>query len=127
MSERRVRVLWTRPAAEALRKIPKRFRKTILEKTRALGGEGVDPRRAHKPLTGPLANHYSIKVSRYRAVYTVREQTLASGDVIVEVTVVVVAVGMRKEGDKQDIYNLARKLIRLGGLAGTSEGDAPAD
>jgi mRNA interferase RelE/StbE len=28
--------------------------------------------------------------------------------------VTVVALGMRKEGDKKDIYQLAKKLMRLG-------------
>lgn len=28
--------------------------------------------------------------------------------------VLVVALGIRKEGDKKDVYNLAKKLIRLG-------------
>lgn len=30
-----------------------------------------------------------------------------------KITVLVVATGIRKEGDKKDIYSLARKLLRL--------------
>ena len=41
---------------------------------------------------------------RYRVIYRVEED---------QVLVLVVAVGIRKEGDKRDIYTLARKLLRL--------------
>lgn len=108
--ERRVKVVWTRPARDKLAKLPPKIRRGILAKTRALA-DG-DPRTAHKPLTGPLRGLYSIKVSRYRALYQVDEQRLPNGEVLILVRVVVVAVGMRKEGDKRDVYRLAQRLIR---------------
>jgi len=42
---------------------------------------------------------------RYRIVYRVERR---------EVVVVIVAVGRRKASDKNDIYELAKKLLRLG-------------
>jgi mRNA interferase RelE/StbE len=42
---------------------------------------------------------------RYRILYRVEAKT---------VIVLVVAVGIRKDGDKKDIYALAQKMIRLG-------------
>jgi len=42
---------------------------------------------------------------RYRIVYRVERR---------EVVVVIVAVGRRKARDKNDIYELAKKLLRLG-------------
>lgn len=42
---------------------------------------------------------------RYRIIYKVEDE---------RVMVLVVALGIRKEGDKKDVYNLAKKLIRLG-------------
>jgi len=42
---------------------------------------------------------------RYRILYKVKAE---------RVIVVVVALGIRKEGDKRDIYRLAKRLMRLG-------------
>ncbi|MEY3305527.1 MAG: hypothetical protein RLZZ139_3900 [Cyanobacteriota bacterium] len=60
-----------------------------------------------KPLLGELDGYYSVRAvgQRYRIIYTI-EQT--------QITVVVVALGIRKDGSKQDAYNLAKKLLRLG-------------
>ena len=60
-----------------------------------------------KPLLGELDGYYSVRAvgQRYRIIYTI-EQT--------QITVVVVALGIRKDGGKQDAYNLAKKLLRLG-------------
>lgn len=110
----RVTVQWTRPAKEKLSTLPHKIRRVILDKTKALAQ--CDPRSAHKPLTGPLRGYYSIKVSRYRAIYSVREETLANGESLLLVHVVVVAVGMRKAGDRLDVYALAERLIRFAEL-----------
>jgi mRNA interferase RelE/StbE len=60
-----------------------------------------------KPLLGELDGYYSVRAvgQRYRIIYTI-EQT--------QITVVVVDLGIRKDGSKQDAYNLAKKLLRLG-------------
>ena len=108
----RNKVQWTLAAKEKLAELPLKIRRAILEKTGALA-VCADPRKAHKPLDGPLRGYYSIKVSRFRAVYTVHEQRAASGETILLVRVVIVAVGMRKEGDKHDVYKLAEKLVAL--------------
>lgn len=63
-----------------------------------------------KPLLGELDGYYSVRAVGQR--YTI-EQT--------QITVVVVALGIRKDGSKQDAYNLAKKLLRLGLL------DAPEE
>jgi len=65
-----------------------------------------DPEKQGKPLLGELAGFRSIRAvgQRYRIIYTVRKK---------EVIVVIVGAGIRKEGDKADIYKLAQKLIRL--------------
>ena len=120
MTERRVRVLWTATAKEALARLPYKARKGLLEKADNLLTAN-DPTQLGKPLTGPLAGYYRLAYSRYRAVYSVEEQTLASGEVVVQVTVRFVAAGQRKEGDKRDVYRLAKKLIELGGIEGEDE------
>lgn len=108
---RRVKVQWTVPAKDGLALLPKKIRRAILAKTRALAD--CDPATAHKRLTGPLANYFCIKVSRFRAIYKIIEETQPNGDVLILVRVVIVAVGIRKAGDKRDVYNLAKRLLKF--------------
>lgn len=64
-----------------------------------------------KSLLGELDGYYSVRAvgQRYRIIYAI-EQT--------QVTVMIVALGIRKDGSKQDVYALAKKLLRLGLLDG---------
>jgi len=66
-----------------------------------------EPELKGKPMIDELAGYYSLRAvgQRYRIIYKVKEE---------QVLVVVVTVGIRKEGDKKDAYGLAKKLIRLG-------------
>ena len=81
-----------------------RIRKTIRDRIDRLTTE---PEKQGKPLTGELIGYRSLRAAgqRYRIIYKM-EGT--------KVTVYVVAIGIRKEGSKADIYELARKLLRLG-------------
>jgi mRNA interferase RelE/StbE len=65
-----------------------------------------EPEKQGKPLLGELSGFRSIRAvgQRYRVIYQVKAQ---------EVIVFVVAIGIRREGAKNDIYSLAKKLIRL--------------
>ena len=65
-----------------------------------------DPEKQGKSLLGELSGFRSIRAvgQRYRIIYQIR-----GGDIVV----VIVAVGIRRDGDKDDIYNLAKKLFRL--------------
>ncbi len=64
----------------------------------------INPEKQGKPLTGKLINYRSVRAvgQRYRILYKVE---------IDKVVVLVVGVGLRKEGDKGDIYNFLEKLI----------------
>ncbi len=66
-----------------------------------------EPEQQGKPLNNELAGFYSIRAvgQRYRIIYKLEG---------VRVLVVVVTVGIHKEGDKNDAYALAKKLARLG-------------
>ncbi len=66
-----------------------------------------DPEKQGKPLLGELSGLYSLRAAgqRYRVIYSIERQII---------TVIVAAVGIRKEGDRRDIYELAKKLVRLG-------------
>ncbi len=66
-----------------------------------------EPELQGKPLIDELGGYRSVRAvsQRYRIIYKVEDE---------QVTVLVVALGIRKDGDKKDVYNLAKKLIRLG-------------
>ena len=66
-----------------------------------------DPEKQGKALLGELSGFRSLRAvgQRYRIIYQIR------GD---EIIVVIVAVGIRRDEARDDIYSLAKKLIRLG-------------
>ena len=76
--------------------------------------EGMDPRKVNKPLRGPLSGFYRITFSRYRAVYCVEEEELASGDVLVQIRVLFIIAGIRKERSREDIYKVAEQIVEFG-------------
>jgi mRNA interferase RelE/StbE len=57
----------------------------------------IEPEKQGKPLTGQFKGYRSIRAvgQRYRIVYRVDQD---------RIIVVIVGVGMRREGDQQDIY-----------------------
>ena len=65
-----------------------------------------DPELQGKPLGAELAGFRSIRAAaqRYRIIYRVERS---------RILVVVLTVGLRKSGDRSDVYRLAQKLIRL--------------
>ena len=65
------------------------------------------PELRGKPLGDDLAGYRSVRAvgQRYRIIYRVERAI---------VTVVVVAAGIRKEGNRRDIYALAQRLFKLG-------------
>jgi len=65
-----------------------------------------DPEKQGKALLGELAGFRSIRAvgQRNRIIYQIRGN---------EIVVVIVAVGIRRDGARDDIYNLAKKLFRL--------------
>lgn len=72
-----------------------------------IDGLAEDPDKQGKPLLGELKGFRSVRAAgqRYRIIYRVHQG---------RVEVVVVAIGLRREGDRQDIYRLAQRLLRLG-------------
>src|SRR5579884_502625 len=79
-----------------------RIRESI---SRRINGLAENPDLQGKSLSEELAGYYSIRAvgQRYRILYKIQAE---------QVIVVVVALGIRKEGDKKDIYALATKLAR---------------
>jgi mRNA interferase RelE/StbE len=66
-----------------------------------------DPNLQGKALSDELMGYRTIRAvaQRYRILYKLEKE---------QVIVVVVALGIRKAGDKKDVYELAKKLARLG-------------
>ena len=81
----------------------RRIREQIRDR---INGLAHDPDLQGKPLGGELAGFRSVRAAaqRYRIIYRVERS---------RILVVVLTVGLRKEGDRSDVYRLAQKLIRL--------------
>lgn len=81
-----------------------RIRESISKRIDGLRNE---PEKQGKPVIGDLEGYRSVRAAgqRFRILYTITEET---------VVVTIVALGIRKEGDKADVYTLAKKLMRLG-------------
>jgi len=122
VTDRRIIIQWTETAKECLRKLPLKVRRGLLNKADQLL-ECEDPRKVFKPLVGPLQGYYRITYSRYRAIYWVDEEILVNGDVRLRIIVRFVAAGIRKEGDKKDIYRFALRMLKLGILESEEDPD----
>lgn len=81
-----------------------RVRKKITER---IDGLRENPEMQGKPLISELKSYYSLRAvgQRYRIIYRLDHD---------KIIVIIVAVGRRKDGDKTDIYTLAKKLLKLG-------------
>lgn len=62
------------------------------------------PKKQGKFLTGKLKGYLSIRAvgQRYRIIYQIQQS---------EVTVIILAMGLRSEGNKEDIYSRFKKLL----------------
>ena len=95
-----------RMSKEALKQLKdiadRRIRQEIFDRIETLA---TDPDKQGKPLKNELAGLRSIRVvnQRFRVIYEVQKE---------QVVVVVVAVGIRKQGDRADSYRKAALLAR---------------
>ncbi len=99
------RIVLQPTAVRLLRRISDR---RIQEKIRdRIDGLAHEPEKQGKPLTGELSGYRSLRAvgQRYRILYCIEKE---------KVLVMVLAVGIRKEGRRTDVYELARKLFKSG-------------
>lgn len=97
------RVQWTETATGLLGAISdKRIQRAIHTRAKSLDR---DPAQQGKPLLGEFMGLRSIRAvgQRYRVIYQVEPKQ-----------VVILLVGLRKDGDKRDVYALAQKLMKQG-------------
>ena len=95
----------TQIAAEFIAKLYNKSQQQVMEKLEILKEY---PLKVGKALKGNLQNYRSIRSvgQRYRIIYQVKET---------EIEVIVVAVGIRRDGDKKnDVYELMKKYIKIG-------------
>ena len=80
----------------------RRIQSKILERIEQLA---TDPEKRGKPLTEELRGYRSLRAvgRRYRIIYRIEKD---------RVEVIVVAIGLRKEGDRKDAYEITLKLVR---------------
>lgn len=91
-------------ALEMLRRIKdRRVLGKILQRIEELAQE---PEKRGKPLTDELLGCWSLRAAaqRYRIIYKIDGQ---------RVEVIVIAVGLRRAGDRKDAYEVAKRLVRL--------------
>jgi mRNA interferase RelE/StbE len=96
-------VVWRETAVKLVEAIAdRRERALVVERAERLAD---NPEQQGKPLIAELAGLRSVRTvgQRYRILYRVERR---------EVIVLIVAVGRRKEGDRRDVYALARTLFR---------------
>ncbi|MBC2713562.1 MAG: type II toxin-antitoxin system RelE/ParE family toxin [Desulfosarcina sp.] len=98
------RILITDTCLSLIEKIPdKKIQRTILNRIEGLSD---DPDKQGKKLLKDLSGFRSAHAAgRYRIIYKIDKQT---------VIIYVLAAGIRKEGDKKDIYKIAKKLLNAG-------------
>jgi mRNA interferase RelE/StbE len=79
-----------------------RIRAKIIE---TIEGLAEEPEMKGKPLTAELDGYHSVRAAgqRYCIIYRIDKE---------KVIVLVIAAGIRRDGDRKDIYELAKKLIR---------------
>jgi mRNA interferase RelE/StbE len=81
----------------------KKTQRTILKRIERLADS---PGQQGKRLVRDLQGFHSVHAAgRYRIIYKIEEQ---------RVIVYVLAAGIRKEGAKKDVYEIAKKLLRAG-------------
>jgi mRNA interferase RelE/StbE len=97
-------ILITDTCLALIEKIPdEKTRRTIINRIEGLSDE---PDRQGKMLVKDLSGFRSIHAAgRYRVIYKIVQQ---------KVIIHILAVGIRKQGDKKDIYKITKKLLKAG-------------
>lgn len=98
-------VLWTSTAREMLAAVrDRRIRQQLFDTSKRLA---LDPDKQGKPLREALMGFRSLRVvgQRYRLIYSIAAEARL---------VHIVATGLRREGARDDVYELAQRIVRLG-------------
>jgi len=98
------RIQLTQTASKFLKTVDIKTQTQIIDKIENLKR---NPEKQGKPLKGNLLGYFSLRAAgqRYGIIYEIQKSKLF---------VMVIAIGIRKEGDKKDIYRLLKKYLKLG-------------
>lgn len=111
-------ILFTPDAQAMLAAIQdRRIQEKIRERINKLA---IEPLKQGKALGAELTDMFSVRAvgQRYRIIYQLDGE---------KILILIVAIGIRKEGSKHDIYALAKKLLRLGLLKPTQPHQLPEE
>ncbi len=91
-------------AIKLLGKIKDQREQTLL--TKKIEQLKQEPEKQGKPLSGKLKGYRSVRAvgQRYRIIYRVDKE---------QIIVIIIGVGIRKDGSKEDIYNYLEKVFDL--------------
>ncbi|MEB3119876.1 MAG: type II toxin-antitoxin system mRNA interferase toxin, RelE/StbE family [Snowella sp.] len=91
-------------AIKLLGKIKDQREQTLL--TKKIEQLKQEPEKQGKPLSGKLKGYRSVRAvgQRYRIIYRVDKE---------QIIVIIIGVGIRKDGSKEDIYNYLKKVFDL--------------
>ena len=89
-------------AIKLLGKIKDQREQTLL--TKKIEQLKQEPEKQGKPLSGKLKGYRSVRAvgQRYRIIYRIDKE---------QIIVIIIGVGIRKEGSKEDIYNYLEKVF----------------
>ncbi len=108
------KVLLTAEATAMLHRIAdRRIQSQVLQRIERLAEE---PEKQGKQLTNALAEYRSVRAvgQRYRIIYRIERG---------EVRVIVIAVGLRRDVSRRDVYTLAQRLVRSGLIEPREDGE----
>lgn len=98
-------IVFTEAALQMLESISdRRVQMQIIRRSEELRNE---PEKQGRLLRGELSGYWTLRAvgQRYRVIYQIDQG---------QVRVIVIATGIRREGDRRDVYTLARRLVQLG-------------
>jgi len=109
----RIHIAWTQRAKNGLKELPRDVQEGLLNAVDAIK-TCDDPTSQYKRLAGPLKGLNRVRYSRYRAIFSTTKEVHTNGEVMITYFVLFLAVGIRKEKSKKDIYFFAKKLVDKG-------------
>jgi mRNA-degrading endonuclease RelE of RelBE toxin-antitoxin system len=105
-------IRWSNVAANNLRGMSHSERLGVMAEVDALQDSYLH--EEHKPLKGPLQGLFHVVFGRYRVVYQIAPEKLADGSYYVNIIILFIAEGERKEVEKSDVFKVAKRLYELG-------------
>jgi mRNA interferase RelE/StbE len=90
----------TDTAKAMLLKLSKRDQKSVVSRMHQLADK---PDQQGRPLSGDLSGYRRVRTGRLRIIYRTERNTN---------TVYIVVLGLRRAGDRSDVYEAAKKITR---------------